>query len=251
MSKQSGLGDNFYIDGYDISGDISSLGGISGTIAPLEVTGIDKYAMERIAGRRDGSMEFTSFFNDNTSPSGAHHVLKRARSGNVIVSYFRGTDLGNPAAAMVAKQLSYDGSMDDDGAFTFEVECQANGYGLEWGIQGTDGKRTDNAAVPASGATAIDNGAASSFGLQAYLHVFSFTGTSCTVKLQESSNNGADAYADVVGGAFAAATGVGAQRIATAADLAVERYLKVVTTGTFSECTFAVIIVRNQSAPRF
>jgi hypothetical protein len=82
--------------------------------------------------------------------------------------------------------------------------------------------------------------------------VFAFTGTSVTVKLQESSNDGAgDAYADVVGGSFTAATGVTSQRIATAGNLAVERWLRVVTTGTFSNAVFAVNICRNDVAVTF
>ncbi|MGH3587159.1 MAG: hypothetical protein ACRDQ0_12630, partial [Pseudonocardia sp.] len=99
----------------------------------------------------------------------------------------------------------------------------------------------------------VDLGTASpgAFGLQAWLHVFSFTGTSCTVKIQESSDDAAgDAFADVTGGAFAAASAVGAQRIATGA-INVERYLRIVTTGTFSECTFAVTACRNETAVQF
>ena len=32
MAKQSGLGDNFYIGGYNLSGDVGSLGSISGAM---------------------------------------------------------------------------------------------------------------------------------------------------------------------------------------------------------------------------
>lgn len=83
-------------------------------------------------------------------------------------------------------------------------------------------------------------------GLQAYLQVLDFTGTSVTVKLQESSDDGGtDTWADVTGGGFAAATAPGVQRIATARDLNVERYLRVVTSGTFSVADFLVVVVRN------
>lgn len=244
MPKQSGLGDNFYINGVDLSGDIASLGKIGGGPAALEITGINKYAMERIGGLRDGGIEFQSFFN----PTTAHPALSDLPRGDVVASYHRGTVIGGQAAACIAKQVNYDGSREDDGGFKFDVELQSNGYGLEWGRQGTAGIRTDNAATPASGAVAIDNGAAAvsgAFGLQVYLQVFSFTGTSCTVKLQQSSDNGADAYTDITGAAFTPVTAAGAQRIQTARTLATERYYKVVTTGTFSECSFAVIIVRN------
>jgi hypothetical protein len=87
--------------------------------------------------------------------------------------------------------------------------------------------------------------------LQAYLHVFSFAGTSVTVKLQESSDNGGgDAFADVTGGAFTAATGRTWQRIATGTQN-VKRYLRVVTTGTFSSAVFAVMVAYNRTAVVF
>jgi hypothetical protein len=62
MAKQSGLGDNFYIGGYDLSGDVSSLDAISGGPALIDVTSIKKSANERIGGQRDGSMKFTTWF---------------------------------------------------------------------------------------------------------------------------------------------------------------------------------------------
>jgi hypothetical protein len=69
------------------------------------------------------------------------------------------------------------------------------------------------------------------------------------VKLQESSDNAGDTYADVVGGSFGAQSAIGASRIQTSPTLAVERYLKVVTTGTFSSCQFLVAVTRNDTAP--
>lgn len=247
MTKQSGLGDRLFVDGYDISGDINSIGRISAPLATLEMTDITQSAIERQAGKADGMIEFVSYH--NTDPNRAFDALSDLPRGDRACSYFRGTALGSPAASMWAKQVGYDPERDDEGNLTIGTSMQANGYGLEWGRMGTAGKRTDTAATNGS---SVDGGAGTNFGLQAYLHVFAFTGTSVTVKLQQSSDNGVgDAWADVTGGAFAAATGIGAQRIATATNLAVERYLRVVTTGTFSNAVFAVNIVRNQTLPRF
>lgn len=248
MSKQSGLGDNLYIAGYDLSGDINALGNIGGGPAVQEVTGIDKSAMERIGLLRDGRMQMTSFFNPATDR--AHDRFSALPTTDVIMTYFRGTTLGGSSANLVAKQLNYDGTRADSGEFTFAVEAQGNAYGLEWGRSLTAGKRTDTTATNGS---SVDFGTGStSFGLQAYLHVFSFTGTSVTVKLQESSDDGAgDAWADVTGGAFTAATGITSQRIATASNQTVERYLRVVTTGTFSNAVFAVSVNRNEVATSF
>jgi hypothetical protein len=248
VAKQGGLGDALYAAGYDVSGDINSLGNVGGGPAALPFTGIDKSAFERKGGVRDGRVEFVSYFNPGTDA--AHSRFKLLPTTDQIVTYCRGTTLGNPAACLVGKQIGYDGQRGDDGSFTFNISAVANGYGLEWGRLLTAGKRTDTTATNGS---SVDFGTGSTaFGLQAYLHVFSFTGTSVTVKLQESSDNGSgDAWADVTGGAFTAATGVTSERIATSSSQTIERYLRVVTTGTFSNAVFAVVVNRNDTATAF
>ncbi|MCX4778171.1 hypothetical protein [Streptomyces sp. NBC_01264] len=248
MSKQSGLGDNLYIAGYDVSGDIGAINSIGGGPTLLDVTGIDKLAFERIGGVRDGRIDYTAFF--NPAVGRAHARLSTLPTADVILSVYRGTALGGASANLVAKQLNYDGTRADDGAFNFAGQNQGNGYGLEWGTNLTAGKRTDTTATNGS---SVDFGTGSTaFGLQAYLHVFSFTGTSVTVKLQESSDDGVgDAFADVTGGAFTAASGITSQRIATSSSQTVERYLRVVTTGTFTNAIFAVSVNRNEVATSF
>lgn len=248
MAKQSGLGDNLYVAGYNLSGDIGSLSRIGGGPAALEVTGIDKSGYERIGGLRDGAISFSAFF--NKAVGAAHLRLSTLPTADVILTYARGTALAGQAAAMVAKQLNYNPSRAADGALTIVVDAQANGYGLEWGQQLTPGLKTDGVA---SNGTGVDFGTGSKlFGLQAYLQVFAFTGTSVTVKLQESSDNGVgDAWVDVVGGGFTAATGVTSQRIETARGQTVERYLRAVTTGTFSNAVYSVVAVRNDVATVF
>lgn len=251
MAKQSGLGDNLYVDNTDVSGDIGAIDTISGGPAVLDVTGINKLAFERIGGLRDGNIEYTAFFND--AVGAAHAALKTTIFTGLItrqVTYCRGTTLGKPAASMISRQLDYAPSRAADGALTIKGPHPATGFGLEWGEQHTAGKRTDGGATNGTG---VDSGGASTtFGLQAYLHVFAFTGTSATIKLQESSDNAAgDPYADVVGGAFTVVTGTTQERIATATNLTVERWLRVVTTGTFSNLVFSVNVVRNLTAPAF
>jgi hypothetical protein len=239
------LGDNFYIGGYDLSGDINSLGNIGGGNSPLDVTGINKSAIERIGGLRDGRIEFVSYF--NTASGQAHPRLKLLPTTDVHFMYCRGTTLGSAAACMIGKQTNYDGTRGDDGDFKFAVSAQANSYGLEWGNLLTAGIRNDSAAATGS---SYDLGTGTvSFGAQAYLQVFGVTGTSVTARLQHSTDN--VSFVDVTGGAFAAATGIGAERIATSATLDIDRYVRVATAGTFSAASFAVVIVRNQSATTF
>lgn len=243
MAKQSGLGDNFYLHGYDVSGDIGSIS-VSGGPAALEVTGIDKSAYERIGGLRTGAMSWQAFFNPATDK--AHSRFKTLPTSDVICTYFRGTTLGNPAAAMVAKQINYDGTRADSGEFTFQVEAQCNAFGVEWGRSLTAGVRTDTAAT---NGTSIDTAASASFGAQAYLQAFAFTGTDVTVKVQDSADN--VSFADVAGLSFTQLTaGRTAERIAISNVSTVRRYLRAVTvtTGGFSSLAFAVVVVKNEVA---
>lgn len=250
MAKQSGLGDGLLVGGYNLSGDIGALTRIGGGPAALDVTSIDKSAMQRLGGVRTGSMEFTAFY--NVASGQAHPVLSALPTTDVVMTYLNGSSLGNASACQVGKQIGYDPTRAADGAYTFATAAQSNAYGLEWGTQLTAGVRTDTSATNGTG---VDGAAATSYGLQAYLQVTAFSGTDVTIRLQESSDNGSgDAFANVTGGAFTQVTsGPTTERIATATNLAVERYLRVITatTGGFTSVSFQVTVVRNQTTPEF
>lgn len=248
MAKQSGLGDNLYVGGYDLSGDAGEVGNVGGGPTPLVTTGINKSAMERIGGRRDGRLSWKSFFNDASGQ--AHPVLSALPTADVIGTYCRGTTLGNRAACINAKQINYDPTRGNDGSLTIDVTAEASQYGLEWGRLLTAGRRVDSSATNGSG---VDFGAAGANGMQAYLHVFAFTGTSVTVTIEESSDDGSgDAYGAVTGGAFAAVSSAPAtERIATSDSQSVEQWLRVATSGTFSNADFAVVAIINETAVVF
>jgi hypothetical protein len=240
VAKQAALSCSLLIDGIDLSGDTREVV-MRRPSSLLDVTAIDKSAIERIYGTVDGELSTVMFFND---AAGQEHVtLKLKPATDRIVTFLLGSTLGNMAAGIVAKQVNYDPTRGADGSLTEAVQCLGNGYGLDYCVQLTAGLRTDTAATNGTG---VNNGAASTRGLAAYLEVTAITGTSVTVTIEESSNDGAgDAYAAVVGGAFVAATVPGAQHIQTAAGLAVEQYLRVVTTGTFNPATFSVVVTRD------
>jgi len=245
MPKSSGLGDALFLDGFDLSGDVGAVGSIAGGPRPLDVTAIDKSARERLGGLRDGSLEFTSFF--DVAALASHAALKTLPTTDRVVSYFRGTLLGGQAASLVGKQLNYDPSRNEDGSLTFKVNARANGFGLDWGRSLTAGKRTDSA--PTNGASVDHTDVTTAFGWQAYLHVFAFAGTSVTVTLQDSADDAA--WANLTGGAFTAATGQTSQRLEGGRTATVRRYLRAVTSGTFSNAVFAVVFARNLVAVSF
>jgi hypothetical protein len=245
MGKTSGLGDALYVGGYDLSGDIQSVDSVHGGPASLNFTGIDKSAFERQGGVRDGGISATTFF--NAANNQAHPVLGALPTADVGVMYCRGTTLGNGAACCIGKQVGYDPTRDTSGNLTLKTEAQANGFGVEWGKLLTAGIRTDTAAT--NGAS-IDTLAAASFGGQAYLQLFAFTGTDVTIKIQDSANN--SAFTDVTGMAFAQITSGTrqTQRIAIANTATIRQYVRAVTvtTGGVTSVSFAVAINKNTSA---
>jgi len=240
VSKQSGLGDQLLIDGYVLSGDIGSLSRIGGGNTPVDMTAIDKLAMERAGGILAGAIEFTSYFNDAAGQ--AHPVLSALPTADRIATYLRGSGIGSPAASLLSLQIGYDPTRAEDGSLTMNSSMQSTGgLPLEWGEQLTAGVRTDTAAT--NGAS-FDGTASSSFGGSAYLHVRSVTGTSVTVTLQDSADN--SSWANITGGAFTAATTRGAQRLAITGT--VRRYVRAITSGTFTNAQFMVAFTRHQTA---
>lgn len=252
MAKQSGLGDRFAVGGYDLSGDIGSLQRVGGGPAALQdVTGINKSAFERLGLQVAGEIGWSGYFND--AVGALHPVAKLLPTGDTMATYGRGASLGSPAACLVCKEITYDMTRAADGSLTTAGQKQSNAYPLEWGVQLTAWTRTDTAATNGTG---VDLGSASpgAFGAQFYAHYHAVTGTSVTLTVQQSSDNGgADAWAAVTGGAFTAVTPAQAptwQRIATGA-IDIERYLRVVSSGTFSNAQFVVVAVRNETAVSF
>lgn len=246
MSKESGLGANFYLDGVDLSGDTNQLTKISRSLAALDFTGIDKFAFERLPGKLDGGIDWESFFN----PTNAHPVLSTLTRNDRIVSYVhKASVLGTPVANLVAKQMSYDPTRPADGRVTAKVSTLANAYWLDWSRSCTIGKQTLAVAGNTTGVDFQIQGAPASFGAQFYLHVFAFTGTSATLTMQGSSDNAVgDPYAAITGGAFTVVnTSPQSQRIQTARNQAMERYVRVAITGTFTNLVFAVSATLNST----
>lgn len=244
MAKENGLGDSLLVDGYNLSGDIGAVQTISSMSGVLDMTAINVSAKERILSHLDGTLGFMSFFNDASNQE--HAVLKAKSSGaNRVMTWLRGSTIGKAAYGIVAKQVNYDPTRGQDGSLTIDVQGVGAAYGGEFADQLTAGLRTDTAAT--NGAS-LDNAAASSKGLSAYLQVTAFTGTDVTMRIQESSDNGSvDAFANVTGGGFTQVTSAPtSERIVTSLTLSVERYLRAVTvtTGGVTSVTFSIIVCR-------
>lgn len=241
MVKQTGMGDRFYVHGFDISGDVSAVQQLGNPSALLDTTGLLSSAHERIYGLFDGTIAATHYFNDATDAQ--HEVLRAKGSGaDRVVTYFKGGAIGNMAAGLVGKQMNYDWNRGADGALIGTTQWTGNGYGLDWCEQLTAGVITDASA--ANGAS-LDGVAATALGLAGYCQVFSLGSGAPTVKIQESSDDGGgDAFADVTGGTFGVVAAETGYHFVTSLSLAVERYLRAVSTGTFTDLEYAVCVTR-------
>ena len=80
------------------------------------------------------------------------------------------------------------------------------------------------------------------FGLAAYLHLISIGSGSVTFTVQDSANR--IVWTNVTSGGFTAATAAGTQRIQTATNGTVRRYLRINVTGTFTNVVAVVSVVR-------
>lgn len=256
MGKVTGLGNQFAVGGFNLGGDIQTLSRIGGgPNSPLDGTDITQSAHARIcsllaadgvaAGLYEGGMAASVYFDPAALAS--HSQFAALPTVSSLFTFAANGAAGSACANLVAKQIDYPGNRGTDGSFLFNVVAQeSDGIPLEWGVNlSTWGQSQGVAGNLAS----VDLGSASpgAYGAVFHLQVFSFTGTSVTFKVQESSDNAVgDAFADVVGGGFSAVSARGWQRIETAA-INVERYLRVVSTGTFSAVTFALMAHRRNA----
>ena len=242
MAKKSGLGQQIFVHGYDLSGDVAAIDGAGSPRNLLEITAINASATERLVGLSDGNISVSSWFNDSTEQE--HDALSGLVTTDRIVTWAFGATRGDVAACLVAKQLNYDGSRGTDGSLSFSVDTQADGISLDWCNTLTTGKETHSSA---GSSTSRDDGAGTTAGMVAYLEITDCDSGTPTVTIQESSDNGSsDAWVNVLSfSAVGYASAPTAERVTSSGT--VERYLRITTTGTFSNLDFCVSTRRGTS----
>ncbi len=235
MAKQTGMGQLLYSEGNPISNDIESFE-LSSPREQIPATGIDSSAVERLHGHASSRLAAAAYFNKATGQ--AHLTWRLPADGDVITALLMGSAIGDTAWGLVSKQVDYAGTREADGSFKFDYEALGNAVPLddcESFSPLTHSSATNGASK--------DDSASSSNGLIAYLHIANITGTSVQVKIEDSST-GSSGWAAVI--TFTTVSD-GSEPIAErkTATGTIKQFLRVTTTGTFSDAQFVVIYRRG------
>ena len=94
MAKKTGLAHQFFQGIYDLSGDISTISSWSTPVGVLDITAINKSAMERVQGLVGGTVSFNTFFNDATA---AAHLASRVPTTASVFTWAFGATVGDTA----------------------------------------------------------------------------------------------------------------------------------------------------------
>jgi hypothetical protein len=244
MAKSSGLNVRLYVQGRDLSGDANALSSMGYENNLYEITTLDSAATKRLMGNVDGTLSVDSYFED-TATTGSHATFT-SNSGKLptadqAVVVALGASAGDPFYGLVSKESEYsvEGSY-GDALSTNASFSVTNGTPPSFGEMLT---AHDDTHSSAGSGTVVDSGASSSNGGYGFLQVISVASGSVTVNLQEATSSGGS-YANFMTFSTVAAAAAPAAEVLEMSGT-VQRYIKVTTTGTFSDAKIVVGFSRS------
>ncbi|ANS03209.1 hypothetical protein [uncultured Mediterranean phage uvDeep-CGR2-KM18-C74] len=240
MAKQSGLNVRLYVMGNDLSGDANAIGSMGYTQETLETTPLNAAAATRITGLADGEISVDGYFDNAANKIHATFTSNSGKlpSADQVVSVALNSAVGDPFVGISSKEAEYNVSRSVGSAITVSSTFPGNGMGGEFGVMLT---AHDDTHSSASNGTAVDNTASSASGGSGYIQLISLSSGSVTAKIQHSANN--STWTDLVTFTAAGTSDVPtAQRSEVTGT--VNRYLRVTTTGTFSNAKLVAAFAR-------
>ena len=235
MVKQAGMGQLLYSEGNDISNDIESFE-VSSPRELLLATGINSSAVERLHGHGSARIAAVAFFNKDAAR--AHLTWRLPEDGDKHTTLFMSSAIGATAWAMIGKQVDYAGNREADGAFKFDYEALGNNTPLDDCLSFSPLTHSS-----ATNGASKDDSSSTSKGLIAYLHISNITGTSVQVKIEDSSTGSSGWAAVITFTTVSDGSEPFAERKTTTGTI--KQFLRVTTTGTFSDAQFVVIYRRG------
>lgn len=209
-----------YFNATDLSGYLRSAT-MSATCDTADTSTFGASAKTYVAGQIDWTASYDGLYDPAVlSPEASLGV-----DGGVLSHCPGGRSLGDRAWLSSVIGTSYDVTAATSDAVSFSWGVQRSGPTGSGYILHPMSKDTNTTT-----GSSRDDAAATSTGWTAHIHCTLVDGGSWVVKLQDSADN--SSWADVTGGAFAALTGAGSQRLVSAAGATLRRYVRYVATRT-------------------
>lgn len=249
MAKQSGAtgAQRLFVDGYDVSGNVSALTSINATRDNLDVTDITQTGKDRRGGLASGELTVNGWWDGTPSqtPPAVHDIFRTLRDSAVISFHDSNAAVGTAVAGLVAHQVNYNPVRSEDGALAWTVNAQGSaGYGLEWGYALTLGSQTFASAGYGSDCDDLAGSPVSTaFGAILYVHLLSLGSGTVTISAVEGAS--AAPTTAIAGCTTAGLTTRGAYRLpSTSATATIRRYTRLYCSGTFTNAVVAAMLVR-------
>ena len=240
MGFVSGKNTVIFIDAYDLTGYFNKAK-VSHSVAKNDTTTFGNDDETSVPGVKSSMASLDGYWDPATGAS--HDVLKQilATAGKVATIGQNGTTIGNQCELLSGYESKYEVSSDIGSAVGASAELVTSG-GLFYGVF----QHNKTAETATGNSTSVDGAAATSNGWVANQHITALSGTgtpTLTGKIQDSADN--STFADLSGGAFSAATAVGAQQISGTGT--VRRYTREVHTisGTTPSFTYVTALARK------
>lgn len=238
--------------GANLSGDSRSIGNIGLQYDTAEVHGFDASLKERLVGQADAMFgPYQALFNDTPAATGpvqpGAHITLNA-SGQPVASAFIGSGaapaIGDPAYSMETQQTSYTLVATNSDAVVINADFTTRGNASTsagWGVALAIG-----AALSATDELdSVDNGAATTAGATAVLHITQSAGAMASndweITIEDSAN---DSDFSTIGTFTADGSEATAESISIAGT--VRRYVRAVATKTDgNDIIFWINLIRN------
>lgn len=237
MAFLHGRGSAVYFGGIDLSPYLNSAS-LSASCETADTSTFGSTWTSAIPGIQSATLSTGGFYDPGLTTLDTNLAADQG-----VLTFVPGnaTAVGDMARMLLVTATSYERSSSVGDAVTFSWEAMSQAPVIPGRVLHPNGEDTNTTT-----GSSRNDGAATTTGWTAQLHVFLVDGGSWVIKLEDSADN--SSWSDVSGGAFTAATTVTAQRLQSAAGATLRRYVRYTATRTGGSAgqgiTFALIYGR-------
>lgn len=233
-----------FVDGYNLSGDARNFASMDNMMEGVDLTGWSEEVRWGIADklRQVGVRGFQALLND-TAQSGAHSVLKNPGSPMVVSFLFGGgaePDFGDPAYLLGSMQVSAPAGLDGQ-AHVLTADFLPNGRTSvnPFGVV-LHPETNINATTLGD---SVDNGAATSGGWHANLHITATSSGDYEFRIEQSATGAFSGEETTLATFTLDGSAIGSEELSGSGSVA--QHVRFVATKTAGSCTPVCVFARN------